>query len=114
MNVYDAAHQLAKALKTSEEYMNFKQLNEKIVKEPKLKEMLDDFRKKQLELQAIQMSGKELDQSHMEQIQKLYEALIKDPRAAEYLQGEMRFSQLMGDIYKLIGEAIDMKDFMNS
>ena len=113
MNIHDYAHQLAKALKSSDEFKQYKRLQEDVQKSPQLKQMIDDFHKRQIELQAAQLSGQSLDSSKTEQIQKLYEVIAKDPIAAEFLHAEIRFSQLIGDIYKIIGEAVDMKDMFS-
>ena len=43
-------------------------------------------------------------------IQQLYGILMRDPLAGEYLQAEMRFSMMMNDVYKIIGEAAGMGD----
>ena len=85
MNVYDCAHQLAKFLKTSDEYLNFIKCRKEIAKEPKLKEILKDFQQKQLEFQTLQITGKEVDDSKLNKVQKLYEILMKDPKTKEYL-----------------------------
>ncbi|AOT72865.1 YlbF family regulator [Geosporobacter ferrireducens] len=113
MNIHDYAHQLAKALKNSDEFRQYKRLQAEVQKTPQLKQMIDDFHKRQIELQAAQLSGQTLDQSKTEQIQKLYEVIAKDPMAAEFLHAEIRFSQLIGDVYKIIGEAVDMKDMFS-
>ena len=33
---------------------------------------------------------------------------MQDPSAAQYLQCQMRFSVMMADVYKIIGESADM------
>ena len=42
----------------------------------------------------------------MQQYQSLYGIVLQDPLAAEYLQSEMAFSQIVADIYGIIGDAI--------
>ena len=44
----------------------------------------------------------------MEQIQSLYGIMMQDPTAAQYLQSEIRFSLMMNDIYKILGEVISL------
>lgn len=113
MNIHDYAHQLARALKNSDEFRQYKRLQGEVQKSPQLKQMIDDFHKRQIELQAAQLSGQTMDASKTEQLQKLYEIMAKDPLAAEFLHSEMRFSQLISDVYKIIGEAVDMKDMFS-
>ncbi|MCG8483901.1 MAG: YlbF family regulator [Clostridia bacterium] len=106
MNVYDHAHQLAKALKESQEFKQYNSLKQEISKDESLKKMLDDFQQKQMEIQTQQMFGNEVEQDKMQQIQELYQIIVKDPKAGEYLQAEMVLSKMMADIYGILGEVI--------
>jgi len=106
MNVYDEAHGLANAIKESEEFKQYEALKKKVAANADLTKMLNDFRDKSMEIQAKQMMGEELGEEATKSIQDLYAILLKDPMAAEYLQAEMRFSIMMQDVYKILGEAI--------
>ncbi|MFQ7102964.1 MAG: YlbF family regulator [Anaerovoracaceae bacterium] len=108
MNVYDQAHSLAQAIRESEEFKQYDQYK-KIVKEnPQLDQSLKDLMKKQMEMQAAQMMGQEVTQEAFQQIQQLSTILMQDPTAAQYLQCQMRFSMMMADVYKIIGETADL------
>lgn len=106
MNVYEEAHSLERAIKGSDEYRQFKSLKEKIDSDEHLKKMMDDFHGKQLELQAKQMMGQEVTEEATKAIQDLYQIILKDPVAAEYMQAEMRFSVMMQDVYNILGEVV--------
>ena len=108
MNVYDQAHSLAQAIRESEEFKQYDQYK-KIVKEnPQLDQSLKDLMKKQMEMQAAQMMGQEVTQEAFQQIQQLSAILMQDPTATQYLQCQMRFSMMMADVYKIIGETADL------
>ena len=108
MNVYDQAHSLAQAIREPEEFKQYDQYK-KIVKEnPQLNQSLKDLMKKQMEMQAAQMMGQEVTQEAFQQIQQLSAILMQDPTAAQYLQCQMRFSMMMADVYKIIGETADL------
>lgn len=109
MNVYDKAYELSQALKESREYKEFKSISEIIDNNPKNKEMLMDFKKKQFELQASQMMGKEPPKEKIEQLQQLYGILIANPDISKYFEAEYRFERLVSDIYRIIGDAIEIK-----
>lgn len=106
MNVHDEAHNLARAIKESPEYQEYVRLKEAASENEELAAMLNDFQSKQFEIQAKQMMGEELGPDMMEQIQSLYQILMRDPLAAQYVQAEMRFSLLINDIYTILGEVI--------
>ncbi len=106
MNVHDEAHNLARAIKESAEYKQYAELKEAASQNDELSAMLNDFQAKQFEIQAKQMMGEELGSDLMEQIQSLYQILMRDPLAAQYVQAEMRFSLLVNDVYTILGEVI--------
>lgn len=106
MNVYDQAHGLAKAIKESGEFKDYMAQKAEIDKNPELSKMITDFQTKQLEIQAKQLTGQEVDENFTSQIQELYGILMKDPKAALYMQAEMRFSIMMNDVYKILGEVM--------
>ncbi len=105
-NVYDAAHTLAHAIKDSEEFKNFRALEAEVKGNESLKAMVEDFQKRQLELQAAQLQGIQPDEDKMNTLQELFSVLSKDPKAAEYFQAEMRFNQLMTDVSKILGDVM--------
>jgi len=108
MNIHDEAHNLARAIKESEEYKQYVSLKDTASQNEDLASMLNDFQAKQFEIQAKQMMGEELGPEMMEQIQSLYQILMKDPMAAQYIQAEMRFSMLIKDVYDILGEVIKL------
>ncbi len=108
MNVYDQAHKLAQAIKESEEYKQYALNKENMEKNPEVLAMINDFQKKQFELQAKKMMGEEMSEDFMYQVQELYGIMMKDPMAAQYLQNEMRFSLMINDVYKILGEAMGL------
>lgn len=108
MNVYDAAHNLARAIKNSYEYKEYMRNQEKIFANEKTKEMVIDFRKKAMEIQMEQMAGKEVSKEKLEQFKKLEEIVMNNPTIHEFFVAEMRFGQMMSDIYKILGESINI------
>lgn len=106
MNVYDEAHGLARAIKASDEYKVYVKIKEEVSAIPELNSMLADFQQKQFQLQAAQFSGQEVDADTMQQIQDLYQIVMRDPKAMEYMQAEMMFTRMVADIYKILEDAV--------
>ena len=106
MNVYDSAHDLARAIKDSQEYKNYMTLKDEVSQIEGINEMLVDFQQKQFQIQAMQFSGQESNMDLMEQLQSLYQIIARDPKAMEYLQAEMIFSKLVADVYGILGEVV--------
>lgn len=108
MNVYDQAHQLASAIKESEEFKQYDSVKKQVEANPELDKAVKDFMSRQFELQTAQMMGEEPDADTIQQMQQMSAALMTDPTVANYLQCQMRFSMMMADVYKIIGETADM------
>ena len=106
MNVYEEAHNLSNAIKQSEEYKQYKAASDKVKENPELYKMMKDFLDKQIQMQTKQMLGQEVEGEIMESIQKLSGIVMSDPVAADYLQCQMRFSIMIQDVYKILGDVI--------
>lgn len=108
MNPYDKAHELAGALKDSKEFLDFKAAKELVDKDEKTKEMVYDFKKKQFELQADHFAGREPDKEKVANLHNLYNILITNADISKYFEAEYRFSQMISDVYKIIGDSVDI------
>ncbi len=106
MNVYEDAHNLARAIKASEEYKQYDALKKKVAGNPELDKMVKDFQKRQFEFQAKQVMGEQPGPEVAQQIQELYQIIATNPVAAEYMQAEVRFNLMMNDVYKILGDVI--------
>ncbi|HHT46810.1 MAG TPA: YlbF family regulator [Firmicutes bacterium] len=107
MNVYDHAHALAKAIKQSPEFRNYKKNQEKLENDKSAKEMLTDFRKSQWELQQKKMSGVEVDPEQEKRLAQAMEIINLNRVVKEYLEAEYRFSILLADIQKIIASPFE-------
>lgn len=105
MNVYDRAHDLARAMKDSNEYKNYLAAKKVVDADPEAKKMIQEFLAKQMELEYEAMTGKK-DEAKAEQLQKMYELLAYNTKARDFLDNYMRFQRMMADIYKILGESV--------
>jgi cell fate (sporulation/competence/biofilm development) regulator YlbF (YheA/YmcA/DUF963 family) len=106
MNLYDKAHELARAIRNSQEFQELKQAKEKVDQDPDAKRMLEDFRKRQWDLEAKMMTGNQPTQEERDALQKLHDVIQMHQAIRNYLQAEYRFSVIVGDVQKIIGESI--------
>ncbi|MEE0742455.1 MAG: YlbF family regulator [Emergencia sp.] len=114
MNVYDQAHGLAKAIRESEEFKQYDQLKKIVEQNEELSGMIKDFQAKQFEVQTKQMMGEASSADMMQNVQELYQIIMKDPAAAQYMQAQMRFSLMMNDVYKILGEVMGLDGAMGA
>jgi len=107
MNPYDLAHQLARALAESEEYREFLDRKKKLEANRTAAEMHRDFRRRQLELQAAEMMGREVPREKVEQFQRLAEIIGLHAEINAFISAEFRFSQLLADVQRIQVEAVE-------
>lgn len=107
MNVYEEAHRLEQAIRECEEYRQMEAARQKVNANPELKRVIDDFHHRQMAVQAKQIAGEEVGQDVMQSMQELYQAVAKDPAAAEFLQCEMRFALMMQDVMQILGDTMN-------
>ncbi|WP_139491719.1 YlbF family regulator [Brevibacillus dissolubilis] len=105
---YDKAHELARAIRESEEYRNYFATHQNVNQDAEAKRMFDDFRKRQFELQMKQMSGQAPTQDEMEQFQRLFETISLNPEIRKLLEAERILSQVMEDINRIIAEPLEV------
>lgn len=106
MNVYDSVNMLAKAIKESKEYLEFKQVKEEILKTPELKQQIDEFEKIRYEEQLLGMQGEQQSEEKMKKLQELYKILVQNENVKDYFDKEVRFNIMIADVNKIIGESI--------
>jgi cell fate (sporulation/competence/biofilm development) regulator YlbF (YheA/YmcA/DUF963 family) len=102
MNVYDKAHELAKALKECPEVAEVKSMMTLINADAESKQMLDDFRLRQTQMQQKMMSGEMPDQEDMEKMEKLFEVLQMNPNISKLFDAERRLSVIIEDVNKIV------------
>ena len=107
MNVYDSARALAGEMKNSEQYRTYAQAREKAMASSATRAMVDEYHKLQVQAQAGIMSGKK-DEELMRKLQKLGELLQMDRDASAFLIAEYRLNTMLSDVFKILGEAVDI------
>ena len=106
MNVYDTVNKLAKEIKESEEYLNFKVAKQAIDLEPDYKIKVSEFEKARYEEQLNSIQNGKTDENKMNDIQNLYKELVEIPEIKSYFDAEFKFNIMLGDINKTISEAV--------
>jgi len=108
INVHDYAHNLARALKGSPEVRSYSTAKAKIKGNSVAEQMIGDIHKRQLELQTLPMQGKEPSAEQKAALEGLYGVIQGHADVRDYLMAEQRLGVLMSDIYKIIGDAIEL------
>lgn len=114
MLVYDKAHELADEIRKSEDYQVYARLKEQVFADEKNKLLIGEYKKLQLEAQAAYLSGNAPSDETMEKLKQLGGLLAFNRDVAEYLTAEYKMQTIVGDVYKIIGDACGMGlDFLS-
>ena len=105
--IYDNARRLAEELKNSEEYRAYCAAKERAFANESTRNLIGEYHKLQMKAQANAISGEKNDEL-LQKLQKLGEVLQFDADAANFLMAEYRLNTMLGDVYKILAEAIDI------
>ena len=105
MYVYDEANNLAKAIKNSTEYAEYKKAKEQLDSDPEMKKKVEDFEKIRYDVQVMSFKG-EQDEEKQKKLQEMYQILTNDPKIKEYFDVEVRFNIMLADVNKIISESV--------
>lgn len=108
MNVYDKAHELARELKNSTEYQEYQRCKEVAMENETQKALIQEYKKLQFQLQVSVAGGGKPDPAEMERLQKIMAVLQLSQDATRYLMAEFQLQKMLADIYKILGEAVDI------
>lgn len=105
MYVYDQANNLAKSIKESKEYLEYKKAKENLKSNPEMKEKIDEFEKIRYEVQVMSFQG-EQDEEKQKKLQQMYQILMQDAKIKEFFDIEVRFNIMLADVNKIISESV--------
>lgn len=106
MSVHEKANDLANALKESSEFNDMKQAVQDIEANPEAKQMMEDFKVKQQELQQKMMSGEQPAEDEMKQMESQFEVINMNEDVKKIFDAERRFGAIMEDVNKIMSEAL--------
>ncbi len=109
MNVYDEAHNLARAIKESNEFKEFDRMRTEVENDKECSEMLKELQELQVQLQTAQIAGMTPDKDVFQRFQSLSTMVATKPLAARYLQAQGAFTIMMNDVFGIIGEAMALQ-----
>jgi cell fate (sporulation/competence/biofilm development) regulator YlbF (YheA/YmcA/DUF963 family) len=107
VNLYDAAYALEKAIRQSDEYKQLQQLYHEVNADPAAKNMFDQFRQIQMNLQQKQMMGQEISEQEVHEAQSTVSVVQQNEKIARLMQAEQRMSMIIGELNQLIMKPLE-------
>ena len=105
---YSAAHNLARAIRDSEEYRTYHSLKDEVMGDETTAALIREYKKLQVSLQMAAMSGQQPDSEDMQRFSGISTLLFGNQDVSQYLLAEMRLQQALADIFKIITDAADI------
>lgn len=102
VNIHDAAYELEKAIRESEEYNQLKQAYDAVNADAMSRNMFDQFRQIQMSLQQKQMMGQDISQAEVEEAQKSVALVQQNEKITLLMQVEQRMSMVIGELNQVI------------
>ena len=106
MYVYDEANNLAKAIKESKEYLEYKKIKQEVNSNLEMKSKIDEFEKLRYEVQLATFQGETQNIEKTKKLEEMYQILLKDAKIKEFFDIEVRFNIMLADVNKIIGESV--------
>ena len=107
VNLHDAAYALEKAIRQSDEYKQLQQMYNQVNADPAAKNMFDQFRQIQMNLQQKQMMGQEISEQEVQQAQSTVAVVQQNEKIARLMQAEQRMSMIIGELNQLIMKPLE-------
>ncbi len=106
MNVYDLAHELAKAMADSDEYKGYLEAKKVVEADETNSKMVNDFHKMEMDVNAKQVTGQKPTDEEIKKINDMYQLISMNQTVKDFLDSEMRLSTMISDVFKIINDAI--------
>lgn len=97
-----ATENLIAAILDTEEYKAYAAELERVKQEPGLKAMIDDFRKRNFELQT----EAEIDFNKLDEFEREYQSIRENPKVADFLAAELDLCKMMQRIQMQLVSAL--------
>jgi len=106
-NTHDVAYNLEQSLRESDEFKSLKEAYEAVMGEPTAKQMFEDFRDTQLNLQEKQMQGLEITEEEVEKARQVVETVQQHESISKLMEEEQRLNNLINDISQIITRPLE-------
>ena len=107
VNLYDTAYALETAIRQSNEYVLLKQLYNEVNTDPVAKQMFDQFRQIQMNLQQKQMMGQNISEEEVQQAQTTVARVQQNEKISRLMEAEQRMSTVIGELNQVIMKPLE-------
>ncbi len=105
-NVYDKAHELAKAMKEDATVAAYREAVKQIEQDEAKRKMVEDFRQIQYQAYTEKVTNDEVSEETQKKMENVAAIIQLNPEVMSFIDVEQKFSILFDDIMKILNEAI--------
>ncbi|WP_100011393.1 YlbF family regulator [Lentibacillus sediminis] len=106
-NIYDSAYDLEKAIRESDEFTQLKEAYDKVMNDASAKQMFENFRDTQMNLQEKQMQGQEISEEEVEKARQVVEVVQQNPDISKLMEEEQRLNLVINDVSRIITKPLE-------
>lgn len=107
VNLHDAAYDLERVIRNSNEFQDLKKMYEAVNADEAAKGMFENFRNIQMQLQQKQMMGEEITQDEVEQAQKTVALVQQHETIGRLMEAEQRMSVIINELNQIIMKPLE-------
>jgi cell fate (sporulation/competence/biofilm development) regulator YlbF (YheA/YmcA/DUF963 family) len=107
VNLFDSAYALEAAIRQSDEFNHLKQMYQEVNADPAARQMFDQFRQLQMNLQQKQMMGQNISEAEVQQAQSMAALVQQNEKIARLMQAEQRMSMIIGELNMVIMKPLE-------
>lgn len=106
-DIINKAKEINLVLKLSDEYLAYQKAAKKVEEHAAAGIMLNDFRKKQMEIQRKALEGEDVEAS-LGELRKLWDVVSMNPYVRDVIEAELAFGQLYSEVMQEVVRDIDL------
>jgi len=107
VNLFDSANELEKAVRESTEFSTLKAAFKEVNADPSAKQLFENFRNVQLQLQQKQMMGQDISEQEVQQAQQIVQLAQQNPKISNLMEAEHRMSMIIAELNKIIMKPLE-------
>lgn len=107
VNVHDAAYNLEKAIRNSNEYSHLQKMYQEVFEDDKARKVFENFRNIQLEFQQKQMRGEDITEQEVLKAQETVALAQQDEKISKLMEAEQRMSIVINELNQIIMKPIE-------
>lgn len=102
VNLYDSAYALETAIRQSNEFLNLTNSYDEVNADPAAKQMFDQFRQIQINLQQKQMMGEDISEQEIREAQSVIAVVQQNGKISRLMEAEQRMNMMIGELNQVI------------